>query len=277
MTKYQTSAADIDRLARGLTPFQRAILLEIRDRYLRAEGPVSDDDLSDLGGMRNPDVRAVLNTAFERREGVWSCAQIDAEVDTAKAKAEQAKRAARTRWESARKPSRMRSHGGSDAVAMRMQCGRNAVALRSHQIESGSGKDGDSAISGGDYRGGILENHTTDSRVQSTKEPPHKVPRPIAEGSGANAPAWVSTVAKWFGRTDGRVDGSEVLLAELVEAHSRPSASDIATLGRYYSAAHPAGRDFRRRSLAALLRSWSGEMDRARMHAKATKTREEAL
>ena len=280
MTKYQTNAGDIDRLARGLTPFQRAILLEIRDRYLRNEGPLNESDLSNLGGMENPDVRAVLNTAFERREGVWACEQIEAEVETAKGKIEQAKRAAQTRWESSRKPtpkaSRMRSHAGLDADAMRSQCIRNADAMRSHEIESGSGKDADLAFQGGDYRGGILKNINTNPDT-TLSEPPHKVPRSNSDDASVKAPAWLPTVAGWFGRKDGVVDSAEAMQAEMVEGDWKPTDKDILTLGRYYQAAHPVGRDFRRRSLIALLRHWQGEMDRARMHAKAAKAREEAL
>jgi uncharacterized protein YdaU (DUF1376 family) len=281
MTKYQTNAAEIDRLARGLTPFQRALLLEIRDRYLRSEGPLSESDLANLGGMGNPDVRAVLNTAFERREGVWTCEQIEAEVEMAKAKVEQAKRAAQTRWESNRKPtpkaSRMRSHAGFDAVAMRTQCIRNADAMRSHEIESGSGKDADLAFQGGDYRGGILKNIKNSNSDTTFSEPPHKVPRANADQANANPPAWLATVAGWFGRKDGAFEFPEKLQAEEIEKTLHPTDKDILTLGRYYQAAHPVGRDFRRRSLIALLRHWHGEMDRARMHAKATKAREEAL
>lgn len=280
MTKYQTNAGDIDRLARGLTPFQRAILLEIRDRYLRNEGPLNESDLSNLGGMENPDVRAVLNTAFERREGVWACEQIEAEVETAKGKIEQAKRAAQTRWESSRKPtpkaSRMRSHAGLDADAMRSQCIRNADAMRSHEIESGSGKDADLAFQGGDYRGGILKNINTNPDT-TLSEPPHKVPRSNSDQANVKAPAWLATVAGWFGRKDGVTEFPEKLQAEEIEETFHPTDKDILTLGRYYQAAHPVGRDFRRRSLIALLRHWQGEMDRARMHAKANKAREEAL
>ena len=90
-------------------------------------------------------------------------------------------------------------------------------------------------------------------------------------------PAWVPTVAKWFGRKDGVVDSAEAMQAEMVEGDWHPTAEDVSVLGRYYSATHPVGRDFRRRSLLALLRYWPTEMDRARMHAKATKAREEAL
>jgi len=281
MTKYQTNAAEIDRLARGLTPFQRAILLEIRERYLRTEGPLSESDLANLGGMGNPDVRAVLNTAFERQEGVWACPQIDSEVEAAKAKVEQAKRAAQTRWESNRKPtpkaSRMRSHAGFDAVAMRTQCIRNADAMRSHEIESSSGKDADLSVQGGDYRGGILKNIKNTTSDPTLSEPPHKVPRSNSGQANANPPAWLATVAGWFGRKDGVVDSAEATQAEMVEGDWHPTAEDLSALGRYYKSAHPAGRDFRRRSLLALLRYWPTEMDRARMHAKAAKAREEAL
>jgi uncharacterized protein YdaU (DUF1376 family) len=281
MMKYQTNAAEIDRLARGLTPFQRAILLEIRDRYLRNEGPLTEQDLANLGGMQNPDVRAVLNTAFERREGAWACEQIESEVEMAKGKIEQAKRAAQTRWESSRKPtqkaSRMRSHAGFDAVAMRSQCIRNADAMRSHEIESGSGKDADVAFQGGDYRGGILKSNKNSTSENTLSEPPHKVPRANADDASVKAPAWLPTVAGWFGRKDGVVDAAEAMQAELVEGDWKPTDKDILTLGRYYAAPHPVGRDFRRRSLLALLRYWPTEMDRARMHAKAAKAREEAL
>lgn len=260
---------------------QRAILLEIRDRYLRNEGPLTEQDLANLGGMQNPDVRAVLNTAFERREGAWACSQIEAEVETAKAKAEQAKRAAKTRWESPRaeprKRSGMRSHAGFDAVAMRTQCIRNADAMRSHEIESGSGKDADLAFQGGGYRGGILKSNKNSTSENTLSEPPHKVPRANADDANVNPPAWLPTVAKWFGRVDGQTEFSEQLQAEAVDTCHAPTDKDLLTLGRYYSAAHPVGRDFRRRSLIALLRHWPGEMDRARMHCKAAKAREEAL
>lgn len=281
MTKYQTNAADIDRLARGLTPFQRALLLEIRDRYLRNEGPLTDQDISDLGGMQNPDVRAVLNTAFKRREGVWACEQIESEVEAAKAKAEQAKRAAKARWESNSKPavkrSMMRSHAGFDADAMRSQCGRNASAMRSHEIEAGSGKDADLAFQGGDYRGGIVKTIKSSTPENAFSEPPHKAPRSKSDDANIKAPAWLPTVAKWFGRSDGQTDTSEKLQAEVAEHNWKPTAEDLSVLGRYYKCAHPVGRDFRRRSLLALLRYWPTEMDRARMHAKAAKAREEAL
>lgn len=267
--RYQTDTEAFVRLSKNLTPIQRAILREIRDRYLQTGGPLTDDDLKDLGGMQHADVRAVLNTAFERQGSVWKCEQIQSEVEALNAKKQQAKEAAKLRWESAKKPARMRSHRGSDAVAMRTHSGRNAVAMRTHQIKHQSGFAVDSATLGGTIGGECLISKEVRVIEPSINTPPYTSPNEIAK-----EPDWLITVAKWFGRDSVPFGTRERFVAEMLE---KPTEGDIATLSRYYNAPHPEGRDYRRRSLAALLENWSTEMDRARMHVKAAKAREAAL
>ena len=122
-------------------------------------------------------------------------------------------------------------------------------------------------IWGGDYRGGKEDINKKRSRLSGSLFPENPSPSVPLEVL-AEAPKWLETLAGWFGRPHGNFLAEELVDAHNVEARHRPTPNDIETLRRYYTASHPAGRDFRRRSLGALLTHWTTELDRARMHAR---------
>jgi hypothetical protein len=249
MQRYKTDVVQFDRLTRKVPAIQRAIVREFRDIYLQKEGPLDQVDLAEFGGENQPDVRAVLNTFFERTETGFACYHFDSELEAMKTTKEARQRAAKTRWKNA-------CAKQTDACAMQ----KNAHAMHMHRIESRSGKEGDSQKLGGDYRGGkeVFKN----KRYRNNPSPS------VPLGTLAESPKWLETLAGWFGRPHGNFLAEELVDAHNVEARHRPTPNDIETLRRYYTASHPAGRDFRRRSLGALLTHWTTELDRARMHAR---------
>ena len=259
MRNYKTDTDAFDRITRRATPIQRALLRELRDRYLRAEGPLTEEDFTDLGGMQNQDVRAVRNTYFTQDGSVFRCEAFDAEIEAHKATTEARKRAGKARW-----------NRGKRAHAEHMQSTCSAHAEHMLSLAQPCGSDGHSQTLGGDYRGGKEKKKNKTLLSSSFKTPPKRPPL-------GDAPAWLASVCLWFGRAQGDFSPAEQAAAEQVEVDHRPKPADIAILGRYYSAAFPAGRDFRRRSLGALLANWSTELDRARLHARTAKRQEGVL
>jgi uncharacterized protein YdaU (DUF1376 family) len=256
MQRYKTDVVQFDRLTRKVSAIQRAIVREFRDIYLQKEGPLDQVDLAEFGGENHPDVRAVLNTFFDRTEAGFACSHFDSELEAMKTTKEARQRAAKTRWKNA-------CAKQTDACAMQ----NHAHAMHMHEIESGSGKEGDSQKLGGDYRGGKEDIKKKRERLSGSLFPENPSPS-VPLSALTEEPKWLETLAGWFGRPHGNFLVEELLDAHDVETRHRPSPNDIETLRRYYQATHPAGRDFRRRSLGALLTHWTTELDRARMHAR---------
>lgn len=260
MRNYKTDADAFDRITRRATPIQRALLRELRDRYLRAEGPLTEDDFTDLGGMQNQDVRAVRNTYFTQDGSAFRCEAFDLEIEAHRTTTEARKRAGKARW-----------NRGKRAHAKHVLSTCSAHAEHMLSLAQPCGSDGHSEKLGGDYRGGKEKKKKKTTSLSPILQIPPK--RPPLE----SAPAWLASVCLWFGRAQGDFSPAEQAAAEQVEVDNRPKPADIAILGRYYSAAFPAGRDFRRRSLGALLANWSTELDRARLHARTAKRQEGVL
>lgn len=247
MQKYRTDVFRFDRLTRGLSAMQRAILRELRDAYLHGEGPLSEQDFEILGSA-NPDVEKVKTTFFKASKTGYSCHAFDEELKAEIGLREKRRKAAK-------------SSKCQQMLANASKCHHLPKSQGRLPRKKGSKLNPSASLGRGDYRGDGSEK---DLSIESDIiNPPLILP-----------PEWLQKVGAWFGRTESRFTDVELEKAAQI---GEPGKDDLATLERYYVAKHPTGRDYRRRSVYALLFFWSEELDRARVFKRSNAQREAAL